>query len=67
VIRQLAERTGVTVTRDWAETTLATLLARPGIKNPRAYVIRVITTDPDPQRWLPTPAPPPYHREGNEQ
>lgn len=63
VIKQLAERTGVIVARGWAETTLATLLARPGIKNPRAYIIRVITTDPDPQRWLPTPAPPPYHRE----
>jgi hypothetical protein len=63
VIKQLAERTGITVTREWAETTRATLLARPGIKNPRAYIIRTITTDPNPERWLPTPAPPPYHRE----
>jgi hypothetical protein len=63
VVKQLAERTGVTVTREWAEKTRDLLLARPGIKNPRAYIIRTITTDPHPERWLPTPEPPPYHRE----
>jgi hypothetical protein len=63
VIKQLYERTGVTVTHEWAETTRDLLLARPGIKNPRAYIIRTITTDPRPERWLPTPVPPPLQQE----
>jgi hypothetical protein len=63
VIKQLHERTGVTVTHEWAEKTRDLLLTRPGIRNERAYIIRTITTDPHPERWLPTPEPPPYHRE----
>jgi hypothetical protein len=63
VIRQLHKRAGVTVTREWAETTRDLLLARPGVRNPRAYIIRTITTDPHPERWLPTPEPPPYREE----
>jgi hypothetical protein len=63
VIKQLHDRTGVTVTREWAETTRDLLLARPGVRNPRAYIIRTITTDPHPERWLPTPEPPPYREE----
>ena len=63
VIKQLHDRTGTTVTRDWATTTRDLLLARPGVRNPRAYIIRTITTDPHPERWLPTPEPPAY-REG---
>lgn len=63
VVKQLLERTGVTVSITWAEKTRALLLSRPGIKNPRAYIIRTITTDPHPERWLPTPEPPPYNRE----
>lgn len=62
VARQLLDRTGVTVSREWAEQTAGLLLARPGIKNPRAYLIRTITTDPHPERWLPTPVPPPMHQ-----
>lgn len=58
VIKQMHARTGVTVTREWAETTRDLLIARPGVVNPRAYIIRTITTDPHPERWLPTPAPP---------
>lgn len=63
VIKQLHERTGITVTHEWAEKTRDLLLTRPGIVNPRAYLIRVITTDPHPERWLPTPEPPPYREE----
>lgn len=66
VVKQLAERTGITVTLAWAEQTRDLLLARPGIRNPRAYIIRTITTDPHPERWLPTPEPPPYNRKENE-
>jgi hypothetical protein len=60
VIKQLLERTGTEVTREWAATTRDLLLARPGIKNERAYIIRTITTDPKPERWLPTPVAPPF-------
>lgn len=63
VIKQLHERTGATVTHEWAEKTVALLLARPGITNPRAYIIRSIVTDPHPERWLPTPVPPPLQQE----
>lgn len=63
VAKQLLERTGTEVTREWAEQTATLLTARPGIKNPRAYIIRTITTDPHPERWLPTPAPPPYRED----
>ncbi len=63
VVKQLLERTGVEVTREWAEKTRDLLLARPGLTNPRAYIIRVITTDPHPGRWLPTPQPPPFTQE----
>jgi len=63
VIRQLLERTGTEVTREWAAVTRDLLLARPGIKNERAYIIRTIITDPHPERWLPTPAAPPFEKE----
>ena len=62
VVKQLLERTGTEVTHEWAAATRDLLLARPGIVNPRAYIIRTITTDPNPERWLPTPAPPPYQK-----
>jgi DNA-binding MarR family transcriptional regulator len=58
VVKQLLERTGTEVSREWAATTRDLLLARPGIKNPRAYIIRTVATDPRPERWLPTPQPP---------
>jgi hypothetical protein len=60
VIKQLLERTGIEVTREWAAATRDLLLARPGVVNPRAYIIRTITTDPKPERWLPTPVAPPF-------
>jgi hypothetical protein len=65
VIRALHRETGVTVDADWAAGTVEAILSRPGVKNPRAYLIRIITTDP--HRWLPTPQPPPYEsRKGEE-
>lgn len=63
VIKQIADRTGTAVTRSWAEGTRDLLLSRPGIKNQRAYIIRTITTDPHPEKWLPTPAPPSLREE----
>lgn len=60
VIAQMQERTGKTVTREWAAQTVQMILARPGIKSPRAYLVRTISTDPNPQRWLPTETPPPF-------
>jgi hypothetical protein len=60
VIRLLHKETGVTVDAEWAAETVGTILSRPGISNPRAYLIRTITVDP--LRWLPTPQPPPYHQ-----
>lgn len=62
VIRQLEQRTGKRVTEEWAAQTAALILARPGIKNRRAYLIRTLVTDPDPQRWLPTSVPPPFSK-----
>jgi hypothetical protein len=60
VTKLLAERTGVAVSREWAAQTRDQLLARPGVKNPRAYIIRILTTDKSIERWLPTATPPPY-------
>jgi hypothetical protein len=60
VIALLHKETGVTVDADWADKTVAEILGRPGIKNPRAYLIRMITINP--RKWLPTPQPPPYHQ-----
>lgn len=66
VIRTLHRETGQTVDAAWAAETAATILARPGIKNDRAYLIRILTVDPN--RWLPTPTPPPYNsHQGEEQ
>ena len=58
VIRVLARETGVTVDAAWAATTAETILSRPGITNPRAYLIRILSVDP--RKWLPTPQPPNY-------
>lgn len=66
VVRQLLGRTGTEVSREWAQATLDLILARPGIVDPRAYIIRTITTDKHPDRWLPTPTPPPVQREESQ-
>jgi hypothetical protein len=64
VIKHLKERTGTEVTREWAAETARLILARPGIgTNRRAYLIRTLVTDPNPQRWLPTPQPPRFTKE----
>lgn len=60
----LAVRTGVHVSDEWAAKTRQLLLVRPGAaERPAEYIRRTLTTDPNPQRWLPTPAPPQYQRE----
>ena len=63
VIQLLHKETGVTVDAAWAATTVETILSRPGITNPRAYLIRTIVRDP--RKWLPTPQPP-YFNQGEE-
>lgn len=65
VIALLHKETGVTVDAAWATTTAETILSRPGVKNPRAYLIRTIAVDPD--RWLPTPQPPPFNKKEQEE
>jgi hypothetical protein len=60
VIRLLSKETGVTVDAAWAAKTVELITSRPGLTNPRAYLIRIITTDP--HKWLPTPQPPPYNQ-----
>lgn len=55
----LRVRTGVLVSEESAAETRRVLLARPDAgKAPSAYIRRVLTTDPQPQRWLPATAPP---------
>lgn len=61
VVKLLEERTGIRVDAEWAAKTAEMICSRPGIKNRRAYLIRTLVTDPNPQRWLPTPQPPPYN------
>jgi hypothetical protein len=59
----LKTRTGVTVTADWAARTRDLILARPGAagQSRTAYIRRALVADPRPDRWLPTPQPPPYN------
>jgi hypothetical protein len=64
VIRLLNKETGVTVDAAWAAKTVELITTRPGLKNPRAYLIRTITTDP--LRWLPTSQPPPFDKQGEQ-
>jgi hypothetical protein len=51
----LEKRTGIKISPEWGRTVAREILARPGIRSPAAYLKRVITTDPDPARWLPAP------------
>lgn len=53
VIKNLMERTGVTVTTSHAAIVRDAIVARPH-KNRRAYLIRCLVTDKNPQRWLDT-------------
>ncbi|HEX4661881.1 MAG TPA: hypothetical protein VH307_31180 [Streptosporangiaceae bacterium] len=59
VIAELRKRTGKLVTPEWAAKTRDLILSRPGVNNRTAYLRRVLTTDPDPARFLPTTTPPP--------
>lgn len=55
VIAKLAERTGVTVSREHAAIVRKTIQSRPGAKtNPHAYLIRVLVADPRPRKFLET-------------
>lgn len=67
VIRVLADRTGKTVSLEWAEKTAALILARPTAAGqpPERYIRRVLMLDKNIERWLPTPAPPPYQKQEN--
>lgn len=60
VIRLLSKETGVTVDAAWAAKTVELITSRPGLTNPRAYLIRILTTDP--RKWLPTAQPPPFNQ-----
>lgn len=68
VIRVLADRTGKTVSLEWAEKTAALILARPTAAGqpPERYIRRVLMLDKNIERWLPTPAPPPYQKQETE-
>lgn len=69
MIRGLLEARGRrAVTAEWAAATRDTVLAAPGaptMPGPArsAYIRTVIVREPNPQKWLPTPQPPQYHRE----
>lgn len=60
-----AGRFGRSVDEDWAAKTAAEILSRPGAagKDPLAYVRRTLATDRHPEKWLPTPQPPPFKKE----
>lgn len=65
VIRVLHERTGMTVSRAWAIQTRELILARPANAHlpTTARIRRVLIMEKQPQKWLPTPTPPPYKKE----
>jgi hypothetical protein len=65
VMRVLADRTGKTVSLEWAEQTAALILARPTSagQRPEAFIRRTLMLDKNVERWLPTPAPPPYQKQ----
>lgn len=55
ILGLLKVRTGQVISAERAATIRQLLLARPGAdsESPAAYIRRVLTTDPTPQRWLP--------------
>lgn len=61
VIKTLRDRTGKTVSEEWAARTRDLILARPGSasQRPLGYIRRVLMLDKQPDRWLPTYTPPP--------
>lgn len=68
VMRILAERTGRTVSAEWAAKTAALILARPTSagRSPERFIRQVLILDKNVERWLPTPAPPPYRKQESE-
>jgi hypothetical protein len=69
VIRVLKDRTGRTVSAEWAAKTAALILARPAAagQRPEAYIRRILMLDRQIERWLPTPAPPAYQKQESSQ
>lgn len=67
IITVLRERTGTTVSAQWAAKTRDLILARPSApKRPGphiGYIRRALMLDKHPERWLPTPQPPPFTQE----
>jgi hypothetical protein len=68
IIRVLQDRTGKTVSRDWAATTRDLILARPANSHlpPMARIRRVLLMEKHPERWLPTSQPPNYKKEESQ-
>ncbi len=54
VIAELNKRTGRTISPEWAAKARGLILARPGVRNRAAYLRRVLATDPNPARFLPS-------------
>lgn len=59
VVDELEKRTKKVVSAEWAAKIRAQILDRPGIRNPAAFLRKVIRSEKEPERWLPTSQPPP--------
>jgi len=55
VIGELEKRTGTRITPEWASKVRAELLGRPGIRDPHAWIVKIIRDETNPGRWLPGP------------
>lgn len=66
VIAALRERTGKTITPEHARAVARQILAGRHVRNRGAYVRSAIDRDPNPERFLPTPGPPPYRHPTEE-
>jgi hypothetical protein len=62
IIDLLRNRTGVTVTPEWAAGTRELILSRPAGQGltVRGRIRRVLTLERHPEKWLPTPQPPAF-------
>lgn len=60
VVTELQARTGTAVSAEWAGKIRAELLARPGIRDPAAWIRKCVRAEKNPHRWLPTVQPPPW-------
>lgn len=60
VIDALLERTGRTIPEEQADRVIRQLLAGRTVRHRAAYLRGAIHRDPNPERFLPTPVPPPY-------